>query len=335
MKTLYGAEIVGLGKALPKKIVTNADLEKMVDTSNEWIVSRSGIVNRHVVSDGETVSDLAVEASKQALERSGISPEEIDLIVVGTFTADHLLPSTACLVQDKLGAVNAGAFDINSACTGFIYSLVTGAQYVKAGSSRTVLVIGADAASTRIDWTDRNTCVLFGDGASALLLRQGTDQNKGVQSDFNCTKGSGMSSLYILSGGSAHPISPETFAERSQYVRMSGKEVYKFAIQALVGSAKNVMEKDGVTAEQIKLLVPHQANLRIIESAANKLGFVKEQVFTNIDKYGNTVGASVGIALEEAWSEGHLEPGDKVLVVGFGAGLSWGAIMVNWTMEKP
>jgi 3-oxoacyl-[acyl-carrier-protein] synthase-3 len=269
------------------------------------------------------------------MEGAGVTPEEIDLIVMGTFTADHLLPSSACLVQDKLGAVNAGAFDINSACTGFIYSLITGAQYVKTGSCRTVLVIGADAVSTRIDWTDRNTCVLFGDGASALLLRQGPDSTKGVQSDFNCTKGSGMSSLHIWAGGSACPITHESLEERTHYVNMSVKEVYKFAIQALVGSARKVMEADGISPEQIKLMVPHQANLRIIESAAAKLGFSKEQVFTNIDKYGNTVGASVGIALEEAWAEGRLDPGDRVLVVGFGAGLSWGALTVNWTMEKP
>jgi 3-oxoacyl-[acyl-carrier-protein] synthase-3 len=335
MSVLYGAEVIGLGRALPKKVLTNADLEKMVDTNDEWIVSRSGIRSRHIISGDETVSGLAVEASKQAMERAGVTPEEIDLIVMGTFTADHLLPSSACLVQDKLGAINAGAFDINSACTGFIYSLITGAQYVKTGSCRTVLVIGADAVSTRIDWTDRNTCVLFGDGASALVLRQGSDPTKGVQSDFNCTKGSGMSSLHIWAGGSAYPISHESLEERTHYVNMSGKEVYKFAIQALVGSARKVMEADGISPEQIKLMVPHQANLRIIESAAVKLGFSKEQVFTNIDKYGNTVGASVGIALEEAWTEGRLDPGDKVLVVGFGAGLSWGALTVNWTMEKP
>ncbi len=332
MSRLFGAEIVGLGKALPKKILTNHDLEKLVDTNDEWIVTRTGIRQRHVLSEGESVSSMAVEAAKMALDQARLTPEEIDLIVMGSFTADHRLPAGACLVQQKLGATKAGAFDINSACTGFIYSLLTGSQFVKTGSSKNVLVIGADATSTVLDWTDRNTCVLFGDGASALVLKQNSDPLVGVQSNFVCTDGSGMCSLFIPVGGSTHPLNAENIQKRDHFVKMAGKEVFKFAIHAMAESASNVLQKEGLTAKDIKLMIPHQANVRIIHAAAKRLEFEDHQIYVNIDRYGNTVGASVGLAIRDAWEAGLLKNGDKILIVGFGAGLSWGATVINWSM---
>ncbi len=328
----YGARVVGLGKALPKKILTNHDLEKMVDTSDDWIVTRTGIRQRHIVSEDEGVSQLAVEAARKALKQAQVSPEELDLIIVGTFTADHRLPSCACLVQSELGAHRAGAFDINSACTGFIYSLLTGTQFVKAGGASTVLVIGADATSSVLDWTDRNTCVLFGDGASAIVLERTAELSTGVQSHFMCTDGTGMCNLWIPAGGSKKPLNPDNIQERNHFVKMSGKDVFKFAIQAIAEASRKVMEQEGLRASDITLMVPHQANVRIISAAARRLEFKDSQIYVNIDRYGNTVGASVGLALSDAYEEGRIKAGDKVLVVGFGAGLSWGATIIEWSL---
>jgi 3-oxoacyl-[acyl-carrier-protein] synthase-3 len=332
MSKLYGAKIAGIGKCLPAKKLTNADLEKMVDTSDEWITSRTGIKERYVISGDESVSGMAVEAARTALDQAGVKPEEVDMIVTGTFTADLPLPAAACLIQDKLGAVNAGAFDIHAGCTGFLYTLIVGSQLVKAGGVKNVLVIGADACSRAIDWEDRNVCVLFGDGAAAVLLQQTEDVTDGVLSYFTGTRGSGYTSLMISAGGSSNPLTPEAVMNKEHLVQMRGREVYKFAINALVDSSRAVLEREGVTADQVSLMVPHQANLRIIEAAARKLGFKEEQVFTNIDRYGNTVAASVGIALEEAYTTGQMKSGDKVLLVGFGAGLSWAAMLLNWSL---
>jgi 3-oxoacyl-[acyl-carrier-protein] synthase III len=335
MKKLCGAEIVGIGRAIPKKKLTNHDLEKMVDTSDDWIVTRTGIRERYVISGDESVSDMGVEAARQALTQAGVNPQQVDLIVVGTFSADYRLPSCACLIQDKLGATRAGAFDINSACTGFINSFLTGAQFLKSGSSEYVLVVGADAASRMIDWTDRNVCVLFGDGASAVLLKRSENTEVGVQSHYVCTDGSGMCSLWIPAGGSSRPLTESLLQERAQYVKMAGKDVFKFAIQAISDSALNVLDQEGLTPRDINLMIPHQANIRIINAAARRLGLTEEQVVINIDKYGNTVSASVGLAMYDAFHEGRLKPGDRVLIVGFGAGLSWGATLVNWSLPCP
>lgn len=335
MKQLCGAEIVGLGKAIPKKKLTNQDLEKLVDTSDEWIVTRTGIRERYVISGDESVSDLGVEASRQALEQAGVDPAEVDLIVVGTFSADYRLPSCACMIQDKLGAVRSGAFDVNSACTGFINSLLTGAQFVKSGSSKYVLVVGADAASRMMDWSDRNICVLFGDGASAVLLKRTENQHMGVQSHYVCTDGSGMCSLWIPAGGSSRPLTSALLEEKAQFVKMAGKDVFKFAIQAISDSALSVLDQEGLKPADISLMIPHQANIRIINAAAKRLGLSAEQVAINIDKYGNTVAASVGLAMHEAYYDGRLNPGDRVLIVGFGAGLSWGATLVRWSLPCP
>jgi len=331
---LYGAEVTGIGRALPGKLMTNQDMEAVVDTSDEWIQTRTGIKQRYVLEEGESVSDLSVKAGQEAIEQAGISPEEIDLIVTGTFTADYRLPGASCLIQDKLGATRAGAFDLNSACTGFIYSLVTGAQFVKTGAAKNVLVVGADCCSRMLDWEDRSTCVLFGDGASALVLSRTEDSEIGVQSHFTRTDGGGYSTLWIEGGGSNRPIDERVLQERAQFVKMAGKDVFKFAIQAISNASLSVMEQEGLKDEDIKLMVPHQANQRIISAAAKKLGLEKDKVYINIDRYGNTVGASVGLALYDSFHEGLIVPGDKVLVVGFGAGLSWGATVINWSLGK-
>jgi len=333
MAKMFGAEVSGVGKCLPRKFLTNSDLVKFVDTSDEWIVSRTGIKQRHVVSDDESVSQMGAEASMQALNMAGVTPEEVDLIICGTFTADYKLPSAACLIQNRIGATKAGAFDLNSACTGFIHSLITGAQYVKSGACKHVLVIGADVCSRMLNWEDRATCVLFGDGASALLLSRNEDPMVGVQSFFTRTDGGGMESLWIYAGGSQRPIDADVLDQKLQYVQMSGRDVFKFAIQAISDSANNVLLQEGLTDNDIQLMVPHQANLRIIQSAAKKLNLSPEKVYVNIDKYGNTVGASVGLALYDAFDDKKIKEGDKVLVVGFGAGLSWGATVINWSLS--
>ena len=333
MAKIYGAEVSGVGKCLPKKFLTNDDLTKFVDTSDEWITTRTGIKQRHMISEDESVSQMSSEAAQQALNMAGVSPEDVGLIICGTFTADFKLPSAACLIQDRIGATKAGAFDINSACTGFIHSLITGAQYVKTGAYKHVLVIGADACSRSLNWEDRATCVLFGDGASAVLLSQNENPKIGVQSHFTRTDGGGMRSLWIYAGGSDRPIDEEVLKDKLHYVQMSGSDVFKFAIQAISESANKVMEQEGLEDGDIRLMVPHQANKRIIQAAAKKLNIPSEQVYVNIDRYGNTVGASVGLALCDAYHENRLSNGDKVLVVGFGAGLSWGATVINWSLS--
>jgi 3-oxoacyl-[acyl-carrier-protein] synthase III len=333
MRQIFGAELVGIGKAIPRKKLTNEDLEKMVDTNDEWIISRTGIRERYVLSGDEAVSDLGVEAARQAMEQASVRPEDLDLIVMGTVTPDYKIPACACQVQDKLGAVNAGAFDVSSACTGFINALLTATQFVKSGSCRQVLVIGADATTRYVDWTDRNTCILFGDAGSAVILRRSENPDVGIQSHVMGTDGSGLSNLWIPGGGSSRPISEAIIKDRMHFVKMSGRDVFKFAIQALSESSLKVLEQEGLTPGDIKLMIPHQANIRIIKAAARKLRLSEDQVFVNIDKYGNTVAASVGLALREAYDAGKMSPGDRVLIVGFGAGLSWGATLVNWSLN--
>ena len=252
---------------------------------------------------------------------------------MGTCTPDYKLPASACQVQDKLGAVNAGSFDISSACTGFINSLLTATQFIKSGSCRQVLVIGADATTRYVDWTDRNTCVLFGDAGSAVILRRSENPDVGIQSHVMGTDGSGLSNLWIPGGGSSRPIDKKIIDDRMHYVKMSGRDVFKFAIQALLESSLKVLDQEGLSPGDIKLMIPHQANIRIIKAAARKLRLAEDQVYVNIDKYGNTVGASVGLALRDAYDDGRLAPGDRVLIVGFGAGLSWGATLVNWSLN--
>ena len=328
------AHIVGWGKAVPKRVMTNHDLRALVDTSDEWIRDRTGIGARRVAGDDETTASLSIDAAMQALEVAGISPTQLDLIIVATATPDHAFPSTACLVQDALGADKAGAYDLSAACSGFVYALNTAADAVKAGSASIVLVIGAETLSRVVNWKDRNTCVLFGDGAGAVVV-QASDQPGGVLASVLRSDGSGSELLIIPAGGSAQPITAEAIEKNQHTIQMNGREVYKFATRVIDRTTREVMHKAGWTAEQVDLLVPHQANIRIIEAASKSLGIPMEKVFTNLEHYGNTSAASIPIAIAEAAEQGRLRPNDKVILIGFGAGLTWAATAVTWGQPKP
>ena len=323
------AKIVGLGAYAPKRILTNKDLERMVQTSDEWIVQRTGIRERHIVDESEATSDLAVRAAQQALERAGVEPEEVDFIVVGTTCGDMAFPSTANLVQHRLGCRTAGSADIYAACTGSIYSLSIGAQYIQTGKYRTVLAIGAEALSRISDFTDRSTCILFGDAAGAAVLRPSDDASGILDTDLY-SDGQYWDLLYQPAGGSRLPASHETVEQRLHYAKMKGSEVFKVAVRMVGESAVRILERNGFKPEDVDLFIPHQANLRIIEAAMKRLVFPMDRVVVNIDRYGNTGSASVYVALEEAWSLGRVRPGDLLLLAAFGGGLTWGAALIRW-----
>jgi 3-oxoacyl-[acyl-carrier-protein] synthase III len=324
------AAITALGRYVPERIMTNTDLEKLVDTSDEWIRTRTGIRERHVAEPGTPTSDLAVRAAAMALEKRGIGAAEIDLIIVGTVTPDTLFPSTACIVQDKLGAKKAWAFDLAAACSGFVYALTTGAQFIQSGAHRKVLVIGADVMSTIIDYKDRTTCVLFGDGAGAVLLEPSTDDT-GIIDFYNEVDGSGGSYLNMPAGGSARPASHETVDQRMHFVRQDGPHVFKYAVRKFAEATQTVLERNGLTAADLDLYVAHQANLRIIEASRERLGLPEEKVVKNIDRYGNTTAATIPLALATALDEGRLRPGHRVVLASVGAGLTVGAILMRWS----
>lgn len=328
MKARY-ARIVGWGRHLPSRVVTNHDLARLVDTSDEWIRSRTGIVERRMVGPKDTTSSLATRAAQNALESAKIDPADVDLVIVATISPDYVIPATASLVQYAIGASRAGAFDLNAGCAGFVYALSVGANLIEAGAHRTIVVVGAEAITREIDFTDRSTCVLFGDGAGAVVL-QASSEPTGVLSAVLGSDGSGADALIIPAGGSRHPASVETVEGRKHFVKMKGNEVYRFAVSAMTQASLEAMAKAGLTPEDIDLFVPHQANLRIIQSAAKSLKLPPEKVFVNVDRYGNTSAASIPIALSEAVEQGRLHQGDRVVMVGFGAGLSWAAAVVQW-----
>lgn len=323
------AAITGWGSAVPEKVLTNADLEKLVDTSDEWITSRTGIKERHVVSPHESTSTMAIAAARQALERAGVSPWQVDLVICCTATPDFLFPSTACLIQHEIGAENAGAFDLEAACSGFIYGLSVGSQFIKTGDYKTVLVVAAEALSRFIDWTDRATCVLFGDGAGAVVLEASESRN-GLLSFVLGAHGVGEDLIKLPAGGARKPATPETLESGAHFIKMNGQEVYRFAVRIMGDSAVEALEKAGLKNEDISLFIPHQANLRIISSIADRLGLDHEKIFIDIDKYGNTSAASIPIALCEAVEAGRVKPGDNILFVAFGAGLTSAASIVKW-----
>jgi len=322
------ATITGLGKYIPPRVLTNKDLEKMVDTSDEWITTRTGIKERHLVEDGVSTSDIACDAAREALADAGLAVEDIDLIIVATVTPDMPFPSTACLVQEKLGAWNAAAFDLEAGCSGFVYSLAVAAQFIESGLYRNALVIGAEILSRITDWEDRSTCVLFGDGAGAAVI-EATDKGGMLAFELGAD-GSGGKSLYIPAGGSLKPSSVTTIEEKGHFIRMEGNQVFKFAVKTMGYAALKVIEKAGLQPEDVDLFVPHQANTRIIQSAANKLKLPEEKVFVNLPKYGNTSSASVPIALAEAREEGLIKDGDIIVLVAFGAGLTWASTVIEW-----
>jgi 3-oxoacyl-[acyl-carrier-protein] synthase III len=326
----FGAIIAGTGSALPEKRLTNADLEKMVETNNDWIVQRTGMRERRMAGPDDTTATLATAAARRALDAAGIAAGEIDLIITATLTPDMMTPSTACLVQEHLGIKkHIGAFDLNAACSGFVYSLATASQFIQTGAFKNILVIGAETLTRFVDYTDRNTCILFGDGAGAAVISACDDPKRGLQAFTLGANGEGAHFIKIPGGGSAHPTTAATIAEKMHYLKMNGREVYKFAVHQMTECLEKSMSACGLTPDDVKLVVPHQVNQRIIDSATEKIGFPKDKVFINIDRYGNTSAASVGIALDEAVRQGRCGKGDWIIMVAFGAGLTWAAATVK------
>jgi 3-oxoacyl-[acyl-carrier-protein] synthase-3 len=325
------AAIKSLATYVPPRLLTNADLEKLVDTTDEWIMQRTGIRERHIVDEGVATSDLAKEAALEAIRRAGLTPPDIDLIIVGTVTPDMLFPSTACLVQDKIGATRAWGFDLSAACSAFTYALTVGSQMVAAGAATNVLVIGADVMSSIIDYTDRATCVLFGDGAGAVVLGVADDPSIGILDFEHHVDGSGGPALCMPAGGSRQPASHETIDGRLHFVKQEGQAVFKFAVRNTGEICERLLQRNGVTAADLDLFVSHQANRRIIMSAAERIGMPEEKVIINIDRFGNTTAATIPLALNDAVTSGRLRKGDLILLASVGAGFTVGSVLVRWS----
>jgi len=322
--------IGGWGKYLPDRVMPNSELAELVDTSDEWIRARTGIGERRIAAPEETTCTLAVHAARSALQQAGVEPEELDLVIVATCTPDYSnMPATASLVQHALGAPRAGAFDLNAVCSGFLYGLATGSQFILNGAYRSVLVIGAEVFTRILDWQDRSTCVLFGDGAGAVVL-QPTDQPGGLLSFVLGSDGAGACSLFVPAGGSRQPASAETVAERAHYVKMQGRDVFRFATRVLPESVTQALEAAKLSTEDMDLLIPHQANTRIIDAAVRRLKLSESIVFSNVERYGNTSAASIPVALCEAIEAGLVQAGSTIVMSGFGAGLSWGTAVWKW-----
>ncbi|HVU27849.1 MAG TPA: beta-ketoacyl-ACP synthase III [Verrucomicrobiae bacterium] len=321
--------IAGVGSYVPAKILTNTELEKMVETSDEWITTRTGIKERHVAAPDEFTSDMAAKAAERAMQMAGVTADQIQLIVVATITPDMPFPATACLVQHKIGAKKAAAFDLEAACSGFIYGLEVAQQFIMSRTYETVLVIGAEKLSSIIDWKDRNTCVLFGDGAGAAVLQNRPDSH-GLLTAVMGADGEKADLLFMPGGGSRYPATTDSVAAKLHYLQMEGKETFKNAVQAMLSAAQEALRRCELDISQIKCIIPHQANRRIIDAVGERLGAKPEQFFINLDKYGNTSAASVAIALDEAVSVNVIRRGDLVLLIVFGAGLTWGAAVIEW-----
>ena len=333
-RTLCRARISSLATYVPPRVLTNLDLEKMVDTSDEWITQRTGIRERHIVDAGVATSDLAVEAAKLAIQRAGLTPPDIDFIVLGTTTPDMLFPSTACIVQHKIGARNAWGFDLFAACSGFTYSVTTAAQMVATGASKHALVIGADVMSSIIDYTDRTTCVIFGDGAGAAVVEASGEPDIGIIDFENYIDGSGGEALCMPAGGSLRPASLDTVQQRLHYVKQDGGAVFKFAVRNTEEACRRILQRNNLDPSRIDLLVSHQANRRIILSAAEKLGLPEDKIVINIEKYGNTTAATIPLALADAVCDRRLKRGDLLLLVSVGAGFTVGAVLLRWGLKE-
>ncbi len=329
------AHIIGWGMAVPERVLTNQELEQLVDTSDEWIVSRTGIRQRRIASESESTATLAAEAGRQALRMTALSAHDLDLIIVASASPEHIFPATACLVQESLGAARAGAFDLSAACTGFIYALNMAAQAIRSGSIDHALVIGAETLSRLVNWEDRNTCVLFGDGAGAVVLTA-SEVPGGVLSCVMRSDGSGANLLSLPAGGSRYPATYETVEKRMHTIRMNGREVFRFATRVMAASTREAVARAGLELDDIECVIPHQANRRIIESAARSLKLPLSRFLINIDRYGNTSSASIPIALCEGLDSGRISPGDHLVMVAFGGGLTWGALAMEWVgVEMP
>ncbi len=324
------AEVASVGVAVPPGVLTNADLSRMLDTSDAWIVERTGIRERHIARSEETVAMLSQEASERAMAAAGVTADQLDAIVLATASPDRLLPSTACDLQALLGAEHAAAFDIGAACPGFVYALTVAEGLIASGQSETVLVVGAEKLSTITDFQDRSTAILFGDGAGAAIVRRSSQPGRGILATFIKSDGRLAPLLYRPGGGSADPISERVVCERSHYMKMAGREVFKAAVRTMADACDEALRRAGVTADQVDLLVPHQANLRIIEAIAKHAGFPMSRVMVNVERYGNTSSASIPLALEQAVEEGRVGPGSVILMVAFGAGFTWGSAVIRW-----
>ncbi len=329
MEKGYKASITGVGSFLPEKVLTNDDLSKMLDTTDEWITKRTGIRERHIVEDGVATSDLAAEASLRALDDANVLPTEVDLIVTSTVTPDCLFPSTSCYIQEKLGAWNAGAFDLLAACAGFVYALSVAKSFVASGVMKTVLVVGAECMSKITDYTDRSTCILFGDGAGAVVVQQGNGRREIITTNLG-SDGSQAELLMLPAGGSKLPASRETVESRLHYIKLRGKEVFKQAIINMVDVITKAAAENNMRVEDIEMIIPHQSNIRIIEAAMEKLALPMEKAYVNINRYGNTSSASIPIAIDEIEKENLLKPGDTALLVAFGGGLTWSSSIIKW-----
>jgi 3-oxoacyl-[acyl-carrier-protein] synthase III len=328
------ALITAVSHYVPEKILTNADLEKMVDTNDEWIRTRTGIRERHILETGAT-SDLAVKAVQQVLVNRGITAAEIELIIIATITPDMMLPATACVVQEKIGASKAWGFDLNAACSGFLYALSVGARFIETGVHSKVIVVGADKMSSITDYTDRNTCILFGDAAGAVLLEPTDEKEYGIIDQCMYSDGSGGAFLNIKGGGSLHPPTHETIDKKMHYVFQDGKSVFKSAVVCMADVSEEIMKRNHLKSCDIAWLVPHQANLRIVDATAQRMGIDNSKVMVNIDRYGNTTAATIPLCLSEWWQAGKLQYGQNIVLAAFGAGYTWGAMLVKWSLMSP
>jgi 3-oxoacyl-[acyl-carrier-protein] synthase III len=331
---LRRATITAVSHYVPEKILSNHDLEKIVDTNDEWIRTRTGIRERHILEKGAT-SDLVTKAVQQLLANRSITASEIDLIIVATITPDMMLPSTACLVQDKIGARNAWAFDLNAACSGFLYALSVGARFIETGVHSKIIVIGADKMTSITDYADRNTCILFGDAAAAVLLEPTDEKGYGILDQRLYSDGSGRKALHMKGGGSLHPATHETVDKKMHFVYQDGKTVFKSAVIGMADVAAEILERNHLKGKDISWLVPHQANLRIIDATAKRMELDQNKVMINIDKYGNTTAATIPLCLSEWWQAGLLKRGQKIVLAAFGAGYTWGATLINWSLANP
>lgn len=326
---LLRSRIISTGSYLPEKVLSNSEMEKMLDTSDEWITERTGIKERRIADSTQAASDLAYEASRIALERAGLGPEDIDLIIVATITGDMPFPSTACFLQDKLGATNAAGFDINAACSGFLYSLYIADSFIKSGKHRRILVAGTEVLSKITDWDDRRTCVIFGDGAGAVIVGPSDDDSGLLSININ-SDGKMWDLIHVPGGGSRNPVSQSSIEQRMHYIKMKGNETFKVAVRTLEDIALKTLEENNIDPSSLSLLIPHQANLRIIQATADRLKVPMDKVFINLDKYGNTSAASIPIALDEALQSGRIKEGDYILLEAFGGGLTWASALIKW-----
>lgn len=323
------SRIVGTGHYLPEKVLTNFDLEHLMETTDEWIRQRTGILQRHVAADGEATSDMASVAARRALDRAGIAPTEVDVVICATLTPDYFMPSSACLVQHRIGASRATAYDLNAACSGFVYGVEVADALIRAGVHKTIVVIGAETMTARLDWTKRDTAVLFGDGAGAVVMRA-EDGDCGVLSTFSASDGSAFDILHIPAGGSKQALTPENIERVDRHIYMNGRELYKRAVLAFGEAAEAALKRANIPADAIDLMIPHQANRRIIASAAQRIGLPEEKILLNLDKVANTSAASIPIAIDHAVESGRLREGMLVLLAAFGAGLTWGSAVIRW-----